>query len=173
MRSFLGTPPAQQDCLHQASCLEQWYQDAPKCSSLITSVLGPVSQECYSFSQPSCKATAPVPLRAQNKGHRTGSCRHHGAELASEAGLESIHPTGKVVMDGCWGYSRGKQAGGQLEEIPSFKGMTGREAIHGALAPMATGERTQRRPGCATLKIWLSIFTHAYTQETSSHYNHD
>lgn len=107
---------------------------------------GLVSQQCYSSSQPSCKTTAPVPLLAQHpRGQGTQNWvlqASWGAGLALEAGLESIHPTGKVVMDGCWGYGRGKQAGAQLGEIPGFKGMIQREAIHGAHAPMATGEST-------------------------------
>lgn len=40
------------------------------------------------------------------------------------------------------GYGREKQAEAQLGEIPGFKGMIQREAIHGAHAPMATGEST-------------------------------
>lgn len=140
------TCPAQQHCLHQASCHAQWYQDVPKCSSLSTSVLVWCPN---SVTAPHSPAAKPQPLFhcwhsiPGDKGHRTGCCRHRGgAGLALEAGLESIHPTGKVVMDGCWGYGRGKQAGAQLGEIPGFKGMIQREAIHGAHAPMATGEST-------------------------------
>lgn len=107
---------------------------------------GLVSQQSYSSSQLSCKATAPAPLLAQHpraQGTQNWVLQAPwGAGLALETGLESIHPTGKVVMDGCWGYNRGKQAGAQLGEIPSFKGMIQREAIHGAPAPMATGEST-------------------------------
>lgn len=145
MWSLLGTPPAQQHCLHQASCLAQWYQDVPKCSSLTTSVL---VWSPNSATAPHSSAAKPQPLSHSwhsipgDKGHRTGRCRHHGAGLALETGLESIHLTEKVVMDGCWGYGRGKQAGAQLGEISNFKRMIQREAIHGAHAPMATGEST-------------------------------
>lgn len=107
---------------------------------------GLVSQQSYTSSQLSCKATTPAPLLAQHpraQGTQNWVLQAPwGAGLALETELESIHPTGKVVMDGCWGYNRGKQAGAQLGEIPSFKGMIQREAIHGAPAPMATGEST-------------------------------
>lgn len=102
---------------------------------------GLISQQSYSSSQLSCKATAPAPLLAQGTQSRVLQAPW-GAGLALETGLESSHPTGKVVMDGCWGYNRGKQAGAQPGEIPSFKGMIQREAIHGAPAPVATGEST-------------------------------
>lgn len=136
----------QQHCLHQASCPAQWYQDVPKCSSLTTSAL--VWSPNRATAPPS-SAAKPQPLL--HCWHSTPGAQGTqnwvlqapwGAGLALETGLESIHPTGKVVMDWCWGYNRGKQAGAQLGEIPSFKGMIQREAIHGAPAPMATREST-------------------------------
>lgn len=106
---------------------------------------GPVSQQCYSSSQLSCKATAPAPLLAQHprdKGHRIACCRHRGgrAGFGDRAGK---HPPDRQSGYG-WvlGIQTGKQAGAQPGEIPSFKEMIQREAIHGAHAPRATGEST-------------------------------
>lgn len=83
MQSLLGTAPAQQHCLHQASCLAQWYQDVPKRSSLTTSVL---VWSPNSATAPPSSAAQPQPLLhcwhsiPGHRGHRTGCCRHHGEQ---------------------------------------------------------------------------------------------
>lgn len=83
MQSLLGTPPAQQHCLHQASCPAQWHQDVPKCSSLTTSAL---VRSPNSVTAPHSSAAKPQPLLHSwhsipgDKGHRIGCCRHHGEQ---------------------------------------------------------------------------------------------
>lgn len=145
MQSLLGAPPAQQHCLHQASCLAQWYPGFPKRSSLTTSVL---VWSPNSATAPHSSAAKPQPLLHSwhsipgDKGHRIACCRHRGgrAGFGDRAGK---HPPDRQSGYG-WvlGIQRGKQAGAQPGEIPSFKGMIQREAIHGAHAPRATGEST-------------------------------
>lgn len=73
----------QQHCLYQASCLAQWYQDVPKCSSLTTSAL--VWSPNRATAPPS-SAAKPQPLlhcwhsTPGHRGHRTGCFRHRGEQ---------------------------------------------------------------------------------------------
>lgn len=68
----------QQHCLHQASCLAQWYQDVPKCSSLTTSEL--VWSPNRATAPPSSAAKPQPLLHCWHRGHRAGCCRHRGEQ---------------------------------------------------------------------------------------------
>lgn len=76
----------QQHCLHQASCLAQWYQDVPKCSSLTPSVL--VWSPNRATAAPS-SAAKPQPLLhcwhsiPGHRGHKLGAA----GTVGSRAGL--------------------------------------------------------------------------------------
>lgn len=127
---------------------------------------GPASQQWYSSLEPSCKATVPVPLLTQHprgQGTQNWVLQAPWARLALETGLESIHPTGKVVLDGCCGYCRGQQAGAQLGEISSFKGMIQRRDTWCTCPDGYRGKHIEEAKLCHSGNMAEYIYTHIHT----------
>lgn len=102
MWGLLGTTPAQQR--HSRGCTKP-----PASHSGIKISLDPALQppqywvrspnSATAPYKPSCKARAPALLLAQHPwGQGTQNRVHHASGMALEGGLESIHPTGKVVI---------------------------------------------------------------------------